>query len=1360
MPKLSDATKPQDMKDFVQVFQPAGMVVPPTANPGSMPNYEALSLAPAPPILSLDIDRQRQFYRSGVSQYRISPIPSKANPSINASARSISTQVVTQALATVAPAAETDIESIFINPQTGTNYLVQIGDRGMLDTFNNNSGGTIILPGAHGASSIDKIDGYSQGNGVSTTFLCPSLTAHAIGLGLGFVAWDQGSQSSGTYNTPPTGWSFVTSGASAGYIGVTKPVASGNTLALTGTITSADWAAAQLILPGTGVAYRATGSSTGGGGWNANMIVGSGPSYTGTLSLGPSNPNLAHSVLIAWWVADSFPTTGQVTGLTDNLGNVWQQLGIISRGGTTFGGVGGQVNIWICTDAVAGTPTLTFTLFCGGGPCAWNGDFGMFEFTGVTSIPSIAFPNGWYCYIENTGSGTFSLQSPVLIDGSSSPISLGPNSGVIAAFDGTNWFTERGAGSGGGAVTSVFGRTGAVVAATNDYTQTQIAAGAIASGSTATTQAPGDNSTKVATTAYADASFATKVGVQNESYTYATDTGSANAYAIAPSPAIAAYVAGQSFTVKAANSNTTTSTLAVSGLTAKTIKKFDGVTNLVSGDIIAGQIFEVIYDGTNFQMASPGGTPGSGAVSSVFGRTGAVVATTGDYTAAQITNAESTTNKDAASGYAGLDSGTKLKLPEQATAIDARTTVTEAISDSDRAKLVTFSNASAVAATLAQAGASSNFVAGWYCDIVNIGAGTVTLTPTTSTINNQTALVLVRYEGGRLVSDGTNYWFIAGQPTLDTPIDADVLTFETATKRWRSKSIGTIGGANASQLRGNNISSATPTNQQVLKWITADNQYDLVLADGMQHGDDVWENDAAWSGMREDFISNVSSTLNSTALTQLGLYNWFLEQGANGISATKMTGGSPPYLGQLSFENTVNTNSTGFLHLNSMNGTTTHNPQAQALLENPGWKATFVWKHDMSAVSGSTAYSNAKQSLYIGLFGPTVGDLSPALANARPDQFIGIRYDTSTGPGTTPGTISIASVANGAGGSTVYTFTNQTPALVVNQLVNQVFNFSGFANGNNNGVFVCSASTATTVTVNNPNGVSTGTGTMTQIISRSITSIANASGGNTVYTFATDGSGTNVYVGLNFAVTGASHAANNGTFSCVASTATTITLSNPSGVSDTTATAVGNPLSDAFYTFEVVLNPSFSTAARHNAPGQTFVTSVAPVQNVWHRLDIVCTAAGVVTLTLDGSATNTYTFTVGTIAFGATTGSTETGSANLSVVTGNTTATQNYPISAALGTAINGGPWLVYNNSSNALFLDITSQANNGVASGLNITLVAYPALMPAITFGNSDEASPVANTKRVFFDYISLVWNNAITGATTAPDKTKARYW
>lgn len=86
---------------------------------------------------------------------------------------------------------------------------------------------------------------------------------------------------------------------------------------------------------------------------------------------------------------------------------------------------------------------------------------------------------------------------------------------------------------------------------------------------------------------------------------YVVDTGAANAYAIAPSPAISAYTTGQIFTFKAVNANTTTSTLNVNGLGTKTIKKNGGADNLIANDIIASQIVMVEYDGTNMQMIAP-----------------------------------------------------------------------------------------------------------------------------------------------------------------------------------------------------------------------------------------------------------------------------------------------------------------------------------------------------------------------------------------------------------------------------------------------------------------------------------------------------------------------------------------------------------------------------------------------------------------------------------------------------------------------------------------------------------------------------------------------------------------------------------
>lgn len=86
---------------------------------------------------------------------------------------------------------------------------------------------------------------------------------------------------------------------------------------------------------------------------------------------------------------------------------------------------------------------------------------------------------------------------------------------------------------------------------------------------------------------------------------YIADTGTANAYIATLVPAIASYVAGQLVQFKATNANTTASTVNVNGLGAKTIKKLGGATDLVSGDIAAGMVVQLEYDGTNFVMLNP-----------------------------------------------------------------------------------------------------------------------------------------------------------------------------------------------------------------------------------------------------------------------------------------------------------------------------------------------------------------------------------------------------------------------------------------------------------------------------------------------------------------------------------------------------------------------------------------------------------------------------------------------------------------------------------------------------------------------------------------------------------------------------------
>jgi len=87
---------------------------------------------------------------------------------------------------------------------------------------------------------------------------------------------------------------------------------------------------------------------------------------------------------------------------------------------------------------------------------------------------------------------------------------------------------------------------------------------------------------------------------------FCVDAGSTDSYACTLSPAIAAYVTGSHYRVKANTANTGAASLALNGLAVIPIKKVAGgiTTDLATNDIRAGQWFDVVYDGTNMQMQS------------------------------------------------------------------------------------------------------------------------------------------------------------------------------------------------------------------------------------------------------------------------------------------------------------------------------------------------------------------------------------------------------------------------------------------------------------------------------------------------------------------------------------------------------------------------------------------------------------------------------------------------------------------------------------------------------------------------------------------------------------------------------------
>jgi hypothetical protein len=87
--------------------------------------------------------------------------------------------------------------------------------------------------------------------------------------------------------------------------------------------------------------------------------------------------------------------------------------------------------------------------------------------------------------------------------------------------------------------------------------------------------------------------------------------------------------------------------------------------------------------------------------------------------------------------------------------INAQTGTTYTVLSTDNGKLVTTSNASAIAVTLPQA--TGSFTTGFVFAVQNKGAGTATITPTTSTINGASTLVLPTNQGVTIISDGANW---------------------------------------------------------------------------------------------------------------------------------------------------------------------------------------------------------------------------------------------------------------------------------------------------------------------------------------------------------------------------------------------------------------------------------------------------------------------------------------------------------------------------------------------------------------------------------------------------------------------------
>jgi hypothetical protein len=109
-----------------------------------------------------------------------------------------------------------------------------------------------------------------------------------------------------------------------------------------------------------------------------------------------------------------------------------------------------------------------------------------------------------------------------------------------------------------------------------------------------------------------------------------------------------------------------------------------------------------------------------------------------------------------------------LRVAAKEVGVNAQVGTTYTFLAGDLGKLVTLTNASSIAVTLPQATASSgSFAAGWWVEVENRGAGTVTITPTTSTINGGASITLATNNSVKIISDGTNYFALLGKTAIN-----------------------------------------------------------------------------------------------------------------------------------------------------------------------------------------------------------------------------------------------------------------------------------------------------------------------------------------------------------------------------------------------------------------------------------------------------------------------------------------------------------------------------------------------------------------------------------------------------------------
>ena len=369
------------------------------------------------------------------------------------------------------------------------------------------------------------------------------------------------------------------------------------------------------------------------------------------------------------------------------------------------------------------------------------------------------FTAGAWFHLRNLGVGTVTITPTTsTIDGAATLV-LTTGQGADIYSDGTNYNSQKGAGGGSGTVTSFSAGNLSPLFTTSVATATTTPALTFSLSSAAAGTFLGNNTSAAAAPSYVSLSA---INPQTTTYqVLASDFSAYKTISVASGTFTITLVASGSQPangqyINIVNYGSGVVTIARSG---QNINGAAANYTLNAGSASAPTSTTVTSDGTNYFASIDEGTVGTvTSIATTSPITGGTITTSGTIACATCATSASggtitwaTPTTGTATSIATFPGGDLFFG-----GVDAQSGTSYTVVAADENKLLTFNNASAVSVTLPQA-TGAGFVAGAVFNVFNRGAGAVTITPTTSTINGSATVVLNQNQGAMIESDGTNY---------------------------------------------------------------------------------------------------------------------------------------------------------------------------------------------------------------------------------------------------------------------------------------------------------------------------------------------------------------------------------------------------------------------------------------------------------------------------------------------------------------------------------------------------------------------------------------------------------------------------